>query len=285
MDNKEREVEVTKEVIGRGMQLGKPKKNQAAEGLSKGFGFDEDKASFFTPKEEEKQEELGVEEAEQSIDLSISESAQCEVNKFGEVWKFLLRGEVVFTVGEVKKVTKIEFSKPKSEYASKFKIHPEIDKNQWKDTGMLIATDEEMGFAPGSKIDALRYKITADEESQLPFEINIFTTKAAGGKTKISLELEYSDTGKNGKGKASNFSNITVRLNVSDEPQLLKINNSTSNLDQKTGTIAWCTESLNETNSDSLLQFYTTTEEDRLFPLSLAFEYEGSVHSVFDIYE
>ena len=197
-----------------------------------------------------------------------------------------MRGEVVFTVEEgSQKVTKLEFSKPKSDFANSFKIHPEIDKNEWKNTGMIIATDDEMGFAPGSKIDAFRYKIAADEESQLPFEINIFTTKAAGGKTKISLELEYSNSGSKGNGKASSFSNIAVLVSVSDEPKLLKIDNSTSNLDQKTGTIAWCTELLNEENSSSLLQFYTTTEEEKLFPLKVSFEYEGSAHSVFDIYE
>jgi hypothetical protein len=197
-----------------------------------------------------------------------------------------VRGEVVFTVDEgSQKVTNLEFAKPKSDYASSFKVHPEIDKNQWKETGMITATDEETGFAPGSRIDAFRYKIAADEESQLPFEINIFTTKAAGGQNKISLELEYSNSGKNGNGKSSNFSNITALISVSDEPKLLKIDNSTSNLDQKTGTIAWSTDSLNEENSNSVLQFYTTTEEDKLFPLKLSFEYEGSAHSVFDIYE
>lgn len=67
------------------MQLGKPKKNQAADGLSKGFGFNEDKASFFTKKEEEKEAEPEPEQAGQIFDITISESAQCEVNKFGEV--------------------------------------------------------------------------------------------------------------------------------------------------------------------------------------------------------
>ena len=70
---------------GKGMQLGKPKKIQGASKLSKGFGFDEDKSSFFAKKEAEKEDEIDKEESNQKVDVQVSESVNCEVNKFGEV--------------------------------------------------------------------------------------------------------------------------------------------------------------------------------------------------------
>lgn len=71
----ERESVATKEIHGRGMQLGKPKKIEGANKLSQGFGFDEDKSSFFTPKEEEKTEEQEDVKASKNIEMVISESA------------------------------------------------------------------------------------------------------------------------------------------------------------------------------------------------------------------
>ena len=148
---------------------------------------------------------------------------------------------------------------------------------------MIIASDQETGFAPGSTINACKYKITDEVETQLPFEISIFTTKAAGGKSKISLELEYTEDDQN--KTPSVFKDVSVLIKVSDEPKLIKIENSTSNLDSKAGMITWTTESLDETNNNALLQFFTTTEESHLFPLIVSFEYKGSAKSVFDIYE
>ena len=80
----EREKNSSRAPTGKGMQLGKPKKIQGASSLSKGFGFDEDKSSFFTPKEEKVEEEKEA-QSNQIVELMISESVNCEVNKFGEV--------------------------------------------------------------------------------------------------------------------------------------------------------------------------------------------------------
>jgi len=190
---------------------------------------------------------------------------------------------MVFSVNESSdKVTQFDFETPKKEYFKQFKINSEINKGELRDTGVISASDQETGFAPGSKIDAFRYKITDEVEVSLPFEISIFSTKAAGGKQKISLELEHIET--DDPSKPSAFTNINVLVKVADEPKLLKIDNSTSNLDQKSGMISWVTENLNEVNNNSVLQFYTTTEESTLFPMIVSFEYKGPAHSIFDIY-
>src|SRR5690606_21334625 len=120
----------------------------------------------------------------------------------------------------------------------------------------------------GSKIDAMMYKYASEEETQLPFDFNIFTSKAAGGKQKVSLELEFTESAING---------IQVGIAVQDEPKLLKIDNSTSDFDAKTSMITWVTGSLSEEKQSSMMQFYTTTEEEALFPLKLSFEHMNDV--------
>lgn len=177
------------------------------------------------------------------------------------------------------KVTQLEFMQPKAELFKQFKVHPDVDKQAWKDRGILLAEDQETGFAPGSNIDAIIYKHAAEEEAQLPFEFNIFCTKAAGGKTKVSLELEFTEPSDPEKNKL-NYQNITVIIMVTDEPKLLKIDNSTSNFDKKSGMIMWMTDGLSEEIQNSVLQFYTTSEEDTMFPLKVSYQYEGQTSVV-----
>lgn len=149
----------------------------------------------------------------------------------------------------------------------------------WKDRGLLLADDKETGFAAGANIDAIIYKYAAEEEAQLPFDFNIFTTKAAGGKTKVSLEMEFTESATPGENKLQ-FQNLTVIISIVDEPKLLKIENSTSNFDQRSGMIMWMTEGLSEETPTSVLQFYTTTEEDTMFPLKVSYQYEGRTSGV-----
>ncbi|CAI2374672.1 unnamed protein product [Moneuplotes crassus] len=188
----------------KGMQLGKPK--QMATKMGKGFGFDEDKSSFFTKKEEEEDKEPEPEVANTKVNLTVTESVNCEVNKFSEVCKFIIKGETTFDIPEDgEKVTQFDFGTPKPEYFKQFKIHPEIDKEEFKNNGLIAASDKETGFAPGSSIGAFRYKITDEVECSLPFEISIFATKAAGGKQKISLELEYTEDADNERSSECQF--------------------------------------------------------------------------------
>lgn len=278
---KERETFESRAPTGKGMQLGKPKKMPGAskcflsnlDKLTEGFGFDEPKGGFFAQKEDEKEPE--PEEAKsENVHLKITELVQCEVTKFGDVCKFNVRGTVGLMVDEGgEKVTKIDFVQPNASLFKQFKVHPEIDKSTWKSTGSLSASDEETGFAPGSNIDAIIYKYAAEEEAQLPFDLNIFTTKAAGGKTKVSLELEYTE----GDGEVKPvYRNMTVAVSVTDQPKLLKLENSTADFDQKTSQINWVTEGLSPESENAILQFYTTTDEETLFPLKVSYEHENS---------
>lgn len=171
-----------------------------------------------------------------------------------------------------KKVTQIEFIQPQASLFKQFKIHPEIDKNAWKDRGMIIASDQESGFIPGSKIEALIYKYSSELETQLPFSLNTFISKAAGGKSKVSLELEFTP---NTDGMNSSFNSISVSITVEDEPKLIKVDNSTTNLDQKSKTINWTVDELNEASENPILQFYTTTPEEVLYPLKVSYSQEN----------
>ena len=253
------------------MKLGKPKKIADTE-ISKAFDFG-DKEKLFPEKEETKEDIKSPAKPEQIVHLKIEEISNWEVNKFGDVTKFNIKGTVSFLVEDTgKKVTQIEFVQPQTSLFKQFKIHPEIDKNSWKDRGMLIASDQESGFIPGSKIEALIYKYASELETQLPFSLNIFITKAAGGKNKVSLELEFTE---NSEGKNNIFRNIQIGITVEDEPKLIKIENSTTNLDQKSKTITWLVEDLNESTENPILQFYTTTAEEVLYPLKVSFEQEN----------
>lgn len=190
------------------------------------------------------------------------------MTKFGDVSSLDIKGTVKFMVSEEsKKVTEIEFVQPQSSLFKNFKVHPEINKAQWKERGQLIASDQETGFTPGSEIQGMLYKHKSYDETQLPFEISIFTTKAAGGKVKVALELEYTE---NSEGKNSEYKNVQVKIQVQDEPKLLSIDNSTTNFDS--GFITWTTQDLNSEYPSSSLQFHSKSEEESMFPVKVSYE-------------
>lgn len=75
----------SKAAVGKGMQLGKPKKIQGASGIAKGFGIDENKSNFFAVKEEEKVEVHEAAKSAANVTFNIKEIVNCEVTKFGDV--------------------------------------------------------------------------------------------------------------------------------------------------------------------------------------------------------
>lgn len=170
-----------------------------------------------------------------------------------------------------KKVTEIDFVQPNASLFKNFKIHPEIDKQAWKDRGTILAADQESGFMPGNEIQALIYKHNSDDETQLPFELSIFTSKAAGGKIKVALEVEFTE---NSDGANSKYSGINIGIKVQDEPKLLSIENSTTSF--ANGQILWTINDLNQENTNATLQFHTKSEEESMFPLKMSYTHENT---------
>lgn len=254
------------------MKLGRPKKVAETE-ISKAFDFGEKEQLFPEKEEDTKESTKPSAKPEQVVILKVEEISNCEVNKFGDVSKFNIKGTVSFMVEDTGiKVTQIEFVQPQASLFKQFKIHPEIDKIAWKERGMFIASDDESGFIPGAKVEALIYKYSSELETQLPFSLNTFISKAAGGKNKVSLELEFTP---NSEGKNSNFNSISVSITVDDEPKLIKVDNSTTNFDQKSKTISWSVDDLNEASDNPILQFYTTTSEEVMYPLKVSYSQEN----------
>lgn len=257
----------SKAPTGKGMQLGKPKKiGGGPSKIPSKFDFGTKNDPFVDePSEPEPKPDL---DQQPTVELKIHEFANCEVTKFGDVSEVSIKGTVSFTVSEEsKKVSKIDFIQPQSSLFRNFKVNGEIDKKMWKERGELVSTDQEHGFTPGSEIQGIIYKHKSSDETQLPFELSIFTTKAAGGKIKVALEVEFLE---NSEGQNSSFKNVEVKIAIQDEPKLIGIENSTTNLES--GSITWIIADLNSEYNSASLQFHTKSEEESMFPLKVGYE-------------
>ena len=218
---------------GKGMQLGRPKKLGGASNMPSKFDFGAKDDLFSAP--EDVQKESPELDKKPKVDLKIEEMVNCDVTKFSDVSKLNVKGTVSFTVEEEnKKVSQIEFIQPQGHLFKNFKVGPEIDKQAFKTRGMFIASDEDEGFIPGNEVQALIYKYASDDETQLPFEFSIFTSKAAGGKIKVALEIEFVE---NTEGENSQFDDIRVKIKVEDEPKIMNIENS--EISTSSGGIVW----------------------------------------------
>ncbi len=124
----------TKKVPGKGMQLGKPKKqNELMKDLQKEKLFSAKPQDAFATGaiEETKVEAIAVNPLLENVIIEVEEKVICNVNRDGEVSKFEVKGIIYITVNDPKKnnpAAQLSFNSVKG-FA--FKPHPELDKQKW----------------------------------------------------------------------------------------------------------------------------------------------------------
>lgn len=95
----------TKKAPGKGMQLGKPKKqNELMKDLQKEKLFSvKPQDAFASATEEETKDAIVVNPLLENVLIEVEEKVSCNVNRDGEVSKFEIKGIIYITVNDPKK--------------------------------------------------------------------------------------------------------------------------------------------------------------------------------------
>ena len=130
----------TKKAPGKGMQLGKPKKqNELMKDLQKEKLFTRPQEAIV---EEVKQEApIVVNPLLENVVLEVEEKVSCSLNRDGEVGKFEVKGIIYITVNDPKKNNPAAQLSFQSVKGFTFKPHPELDKQQWNKSKVICAAD------------------------------------------------------------------------------------------------------------------------------------------------
>ena len=117
----------TRKTPGKGMQLGKPKKqNELMKDLKKENLFSKPQEAFA---EEVKAESvMSVNPLLENVVIEVEEKVNCSLNRDGEISKFEVKGIIYITVNDPKKNNPAAQLSFQSVKGFTFKPHPELDK-------------------------------------------------------------------------------------------------------------------------------------------------------------
>ena len=173
------------------MQLGKPKKqNELMKDLQKEKLFT--KPTQDTGVSDAQAEQVAYNPLLENVVLEVEEKVNCSVNKDGDVDKFEVKGIIFVTINDPKRNNPLAQLSFKPIKGFVFKPHPDLDKQQWAKNKVISAADGEAGFVPHTRLDAVRYRYTSKDDSDLPFTVNVFNSKKQN-KTVVTLEVEPKD--------------------------------------------------------------------------------------------
>jgi hypothetical protein len=112
------------------------------------------------------------------------------------------------------------------------------------------------GVASQSKIEAVIYKYSSKEETDLPFTMNIWNAKSSSGTHSLTIEVEWNNEC---DIEYPPLEQIEISIPLHDQPQIEQLENST--LKTKDDGYCWVIESLSEEDPSSVIKLTTTTPE------------------------
>ena len=134
----------------------------------------------------------------------------------------------------------------------------------------IICPSDENGFPAHSRLDAIRYRYMSKDAKDLPFTINIFTSKK-NNKNVITFEVEYN---KECNLNFKKFERITIAMNTGAgvDIDILKKGNNQVEIDQGSNVILWHVENLVEEETAVLSFSSEKIQFDDMFPLEVRFD-------------
>lgn len=171
----------TRKAPGKGMQLGKPKKqNELMKDLQKEKLFTKPQEAF---SEEVKAEQpLTVNPLLENVVIEVEEKVNCSLNRDGEINKFEVKGIIFITVNDPKKNNPAAQLSFQSVKGFTFKPHPELEKQKWNKSKIICAADQDSGFPAQTRLDAVRYNYRSKDEADIPSHL-MFSIQRKGPRT------------------------------------------------------------------------------------------------------
>jgi hypothetical protein len=154
-----------------------------------------------------------------------------------------------------------------------------VNRSVWNKQKVISANDADAGFSANTRLDAIRYKYSSKEESDVPFMVNIFNSQK-GAKKVISVQVEHNSD--NGLDFKKGFESIVIAFNLQEQIDLepVKKDHGHFSLDSETNILYWTVGQLAE--GDQAVFSFASEQLDfeGMFPLDVKFE---ETYSILDL--
>lgn len=253
----------------RGMVLGKPTEKVDFSAKKPVFDFGPEE-ELIPDQEEEVKEEVNA--LTENVLIDVEERMNAQITKMGDIQKFEVTGKIHFTAtDEAKAACQVHCKTSSFADKVKFRIPPDFRKPSWNK--QRIFEPSQGAFVPGQKYEASIYKYTSQDETALPFLVNVWLAKAAHGGHSMTLEVEWNE---DTEFQYPALNDIQIIIPLHDQPQIEQVENSGVGTGAD-GEFIWTITTLSEDEPSAILKLSTTTPENALFPLNVHINSEESL--------
>lgn len=185
-----------------------------------------------------------------------------------------MRGEIYLIVNDENKANAEVHLSLGDTKGIQIKPHPELNRSLWSSQQIIAPKQATQGFPVNTKLEALKYKYTTSNSSDLPLNITIWN--ATEDKLNvITLEAEFNQSSP--KFKYLQNIKITMPLGTTKEPQITKMENSEVNYLEKEHKLEWSIEKLDNSNTTAGLEMKTNGDLSSIFPFDIHMSYPYSI--------
>ena len=223
---------------------------------------------------EEEKKAVKVNPLVEAVSITVDEKIVATISKDGDLGKFEVRGEIFLYVNDESKANAEVHLSVEDMKGVAIKPHPELNRTLWTSQQIIAPKQGAQGFPVNTKLEALKYKYSTNNASDLPLNITVWN--ATEGKVNvITLEAEFN--AKNPKFAQLANMKIIIPLGTAKEPQITKVENSEVNYMEKEHMLEWSIEKLDSSKITAGIELKTQGDLSSIFPFDVRMSYPYSI--------
>ena len=198
--------------------------------------------------------------------IELKETVDIELNKDGGLEMMEVKGELQLEVSDEESAQlKIEVDLGDNE-GFQFRTHPNIDKQQYANEGVLGLKTPERPFPISSALGVLKWRMTSKDEGSLPISINCWPSQS-GDLSYVNIEYELVQP-------KFELTDVTIMIPIPGAVDSVNVEqiDGEYNVDRRSEMLHWTLDMIDASNSSGSFEFTVPVcESDAFFPVEVGF--------------
>jgi hypothetical protein len=198
--------------------------------------------------------------------IELKEVVDIELNKDGGLEMMEVKGELQLEVSEDDSAQlKIEVDLGDNE-GFQFRTHPNIDKQQYANEGVLGLKNPERPFPISSALGVLKWRMTSKDDGALPISINCWPSQS-GDLSYVNIEYELVQS-------KFELTDVVIAIPVPGSVDSINVEqiDGEYKVDRRSEMLHWTLDMIDASNSSGSFEFTTPVcAGDSFFPVELSF--------------
>ncbi|PVU97360.1 hypothetical protein BB561_000611 [Smittium simulii] len=204
---------------------------------------------------------------DQVVHVSTDEHISVVVNRDGGLENMEIKGDLSLIISEDdKNATSIRIACLQDD-SIQYKTHPNIDKNQFNESGILTLKNQTRTFPLNQPVGVLKWRFVGQSEDSIPLSINCWPSATGDGSCEVNIEYELNSV-------HMTLQNVIISIPVESgaQPVVGDIDGS-YDFNRSTNTLDWQISVIDRNHKTGSMDFVINTENlNSFFPVSVGFD-------------